>query len=387
MKILCSTSMPYAREAFGTLGETTVMEGRRIAPEHVRGVDILAIRSTTKVNRQLLEDSAVKFVGTATIGIDHMEVAFLQQAGIAWCYAPGCNANSVSEYLTAALLCLARRHGFALEGRTIGVIGVGNVGSRVVQKAGALGLRVLQNDPPRFEATHDPVFRPLDEVLAGSDIVTLHVPLAKTGRWGTVGMADQRFFEKLKPGSVFINAARGGVVNGPALLRAVDAGIVSHAVIDTWEPEPAFPTDLLDRVDIATPHIAGHSFEGKVNGTVMVYREACRFLGVEAEWKPDALLPPPVVPEVRVDARGREDEEVLWDVVRRVYNIEEDDARLRGGSVSDEALRARHFDRLRREYPIRREFQFTRVQVLNGRPELRRKIAGLGFGETGPQGS
>jgi len=149
MKIVCATNMPYVLEAFGTLGEARVIEGRAIAAADVRDAELLALRSTTMVNRQLLEGSAVRFVGTATIGTDHMDIPWLEGHGIRWCYAPGCNANSVSEYVTTALLCLAARHGFTLAGKTIGVIGVGNVGSRVVTKAEALGLRVLQNDPPR----------------------------------------------------------------------------------------------------------------------------------------------------------------------------------------------------------------------------------------------
>lgn len=379
MKIICAANMPFAEEAFRRLGEVTVLSPKAITPDRVRDADLLAIRSTTRVDRALLEGSRVRFVGTATIGTDHMDLAWLEQAGIAWCAAPGCNANSVSEYLVAALLGLALRHRFTLAGKTIGVIGVGNVGRRVIAKAQALGLQVLQNDPPRCEAEHDPVFRPLAEVLAQSDIVSLHVPLEPGGRHPTVHLADECFFAQLKPGAVFINAARGAVLDSDAFLKARAQGIVARAVLDTWEGEPVFRDDVMPAADIGTPHIAGHSFEGKVMGTVMVFRAACRFLGVAADWSPDALLPPPLVPEIRINAAGREPEAVLWDIVKRVYDIESDDQRLRALTGRPTDQKREQFELQRKNYPIRREFRFTRVILEHAPPDLRTKVRGLGF--------
>jgi erythronate-4-phosphate dehydrogenase len=284
----------------------------------------------------------------------------------------------VAEYVTAALLRLAVRHRLTLAGKTLGVIGVGHVGRLVVEKAVALGLRVLQNDPPRQRAEGGG-FVPIEQVLAESDILTLHVPLTKSGPDATWRMADARFFERLKPGCIYINAARGGVNVTDALLAAMDRGIVSHAVIDCWEGEPAYRPDLLRRADLSTPHIAGHSFEGKVMGTVMVYREACRFLGVAPAWSHEPLMPPPPVPSLAEDAAGRVSEHVLNAIVAKVYDIEADDRRLRDGAVDDEKKRAAHFDRLRKEYPMRREFRFTRVALSNATPALRRTLAALGF--------
>jgi erythronate-4-phosphate dehydrogenase len=380
--------MPYAREAFSALGDVTLLDGRSISADDVRDAEILAIRSTTRVDAALLGGSAAKFVGTATIGTDHMDVSYLEDRGITWCYSPGCNANSVSEYLTAALLCLANRHGFTIEGKTIVVIGVGNVGSLVVDKARTLGMRVLPNDPPRarLEADAQEEFVDLDQVLDEADIVTFHVPLTRGGTDRTLHMADAAFFRRLKPGCVFVNSARGAVVDTDALIAAMGDGTVSHAVIDTWEGEPAYREDLLERVDIGTPHIAGHSFEGKVMGTVMVYREACRFLGVEAGWTPDALLPEPLVPRLEVDAAGKTDEQVLWEIVKPVYEIEADDRRLRGekgqGTMDHgqgTGGRAAHFDGLRKSYPVRREFRFTEVALRNASEDLTDKVFGLGF--------
>ena len=423
MKIVCSTNMPFVREAFETLGDVVIKDGRAIGPDDVRDAEILAIRSTTDVNREMLAGSRVRFVGTATIGYDHIDVPFLEANGIHWCASPGCNANSVSEYVTAALLTLATRHGIQLEGKTIGVIGVGNIGSRVVNKALALGMNVLPNDPPRARreeqesgvrgqeseglcagsschastagcpegqlAARRPLpgevavlpracsqtrgqgFVSLDQLLPKSDIVTLHVPLSHEGSDKTVQMANEAFFAKLKPGAIFINSARGGAMNTDALLAAMDTRIVSHAVIDTWEGEPTIRRDLLDRVDIGTSHIAGHSFEGKVMGTLMVYREACKVLGITPTWTPDALLPPPLVPEIAIDAAGRSPEAVLHDVVRRVYDIEADDCALRRDPKA--------FDALRKNYPIRREFHFTHVDVANDSAGLTDRLAALGF--------
>lgn len=388
MKIICSTNIPYAQEAFRSLGDLTIMEPKAITAACVRDADVLIIRSTLRANRVLLEGSRVRFVGTATIGTDHLDRAYLDQAGIAWCAAPGCNANSVAEYIMAAMLCLGQRHGFALDGKTLGVIGVGNVGRRVVQKAQALGLRVLQNDPPRRAAENNPIFLPLEQLLAEADILSVHVPLTKTGSDPTWHLADRRFFAQLKPGLVWLNAARGAVMDSDAFLAARANGKVAYAVLDTWEGEPQFRTDVLARADIATPHIAGHSFEGKVMGTVMMYHALCRFLGVAPTWTPVDqlpvdLLPPPPVPEVRLDLPAAptvlDEEAALWRAVQSVYDIEADDRRLRAGATTDPASRAAHFERLRKDYPIHREFRFTRVVPACGHHRLKNKISGLGF--------
>ncbi len=378
MKIVCATNMPYALEAFCTLGDAVVLEGRHIKPADVKEAGILALRSTTVVNRALLEGSHVRFVGTATIGTDHFDIPYLEQAGIRWCFAPGCNANSVSEYLTAALLVLGGRHQFSLAGKTIGVVGVGNVGSRVVKKAEALGMRVLKNDPPLQRATGDKSFVSLAQIQAEADIVTFHVPLTKTGDDATFHMADDTFFKGLRRPIIFIDAARGPVVDSPALLRALDAGIVRHTVLDTWEGEPRFNRTLLERVDLGTPHIAGHSFEGKVAGTMMVYEEACRFLGVNPSFSPEGLLPPALVPELTVRAAGRPDEDVLREVVKPVYGVEVDDARMRTID-SEPARQAAEFDRQRKDYPVRREFRYTRVKAAGAGVSLLAKLEGLGF--------
>ncbi len=392
MRTVACKNMPFVAEAFGTLGDVTVLDGRSIGPADVRDADLLVTRSTTPITPELLHGSRVRFYGTATIGTDHVDIPYLEKRGIAWCSAAGCNANSVSEYLAAGLLCVAQKHGFTLAGKTIGVIGVGNVGARVLAKARALGMAVMPNDPPRArrgdpapeggsrrsEAGSGSGWMSLSELLAKSDVVTLHTPLTEAGRDATVHLADDGFFAQLKPGCIFVNAARGPVVDTDALLRAMDRGIVAHAIIDTWEGEPDFRTDLLARAAIATPHVAGYSYEGKYMGTVAVYREACRFLGVEPSWTPDALLPHPDVPELIANA-ALPVETALWELVRCVYDIEADDRRMRALPSGNEAGRRAHFDGLRKRYPIRREFRFTEVDANDTLPAVRNAIKGLGF--------
>ena len=379
MKIVCDKNMPFAAEAFGALGEATLKSGRQIAPEDVRDADALITRSTTRVDRALLDGSAVRFYGSGVIGTDHIDIPYLASRGIVWSGAPGCNAESVANYVTAALLWLGGRSGLTLEGLTIGVIGVGNVGRRVCAHARALGLRVLANDPPRQRDPRDleaQSFVGLDPLLAESDIVTCHVPLTREGPDATHHLLGAAQFARMKPGAIFINAARGPVIETDALL-AVLGKRVSHAVIDCWEGEPAYRTDLLARADIATPHIAGHSYEGKVNGTAIVYRKACAFFGEPATCAFE--LPPPPVPLWRADAAGRGDEDLLRELVLSVYDIEADSQRLKASCAEEAAARAAAFDAQRSAYPMRREFASTRAVVSGASERLVAKLEGLGF--------
>ncbi len=371
--------MPLVKEAFSTIGEATILEGRTITANDLKDADIFATRSTTKVNKQLLAGSKIKFVGTATIGIDHMDTDYMENNGIKWCYSPGCNANSVSEYLVAGLLHLARKHNFTLEGKTIGVIGVGNVGKLVVEKAEALGMRVLQNDPPRERAEKGTQFVSIEQIIQESDIITVHVPLTKDGTDATYHLINSDFFSKTKANLIFIDAARGPIVDTPALIEAIDSGKVPYCIMDTWEGEPDLIQELLDKVDIGTPHIAGHSYEGKVQGTIMVFEQACEFFGIKSNWNPEPFMPPPIVPELSIDAKGLEDEAVLEKLISQVYDIIADDNNLREISELTGSNRKAHFDKLRKSYPMRREFRFTKVTGVNISEKLRSKITALGF--------
>jgi erythronate-4-phosphate dehydrogenase len=252
MKILADANIPFVRECFSSVGSVEVLSGRDITPGVLADAEALLVRSITPVNRELLAGSAVRFVGTATIGFDHVDRAWLAQNGIGFASAPGSNANSAAEYVIAALLEIGRRHQLRLEGKSIGVVGVGNVGSRVATKCEALGMRVLRNDPPLQRQTGDPQYAPLP-ALFDCDFVTIHTPLTREGTDRTYHLADAGFFSSLKQGAVFLNAARGAIVDSPALKAAVRSGRLGAVVLDVWEDEPRIDTELLEMVDLGTP--------------------------------------------------------------------------------------------------------------------------------------
>lgn len=378
MHTVCASNVLYGAQAFSTLGRVTVLPEKDIVPGILRDADLLVIRSGVTVGRELLAGSRVRFVGTATSGFDHLDVAYLQEAGIGWVHAPGCNARSVAEYVVCALLVLAQRHGWTLSRMTLGVVGVGEIGGRVVRLAEALGMTVLQNDPPKFLATGDPIFCELKDVLSHADVVSLHVPLERGGPFPTWHMADHRFFARMRPGAALINTARGEVVDAEALRTALEARWVEHAVLDVWENEPYVDPRLVERVDLATPHIAGYSLEGRLAGTVAVYRAACHFFEEVPRWEPPPL-PPPGQPEIVVDARGRLDEEVLHQVARAVYDIEADDRWLREAAREEAHACAARFVLRRLEYPARREFASAQVRLRGAGPGLCEKVRALGF--------
>jgi len=394
MHIVADENIPYVKDAFGTLGDVRLISGRKMDAAAVREADLLLVRSVTKVGAALLEGSRVRFVGTATIGTDHVDLPWLQRARIAFSAAPGSNANSVAEYIVAALLTLCARRGWTLAGRSIGVIGVGNVGSRVAAGAAALGMQVLLNDPPLQRATRstsslrlrsgragqagDAKYRPLEELL-GCDFITLHVPLEKRGTDPTWHLADAAFLSRMKRGAVLLNSSRGAVADNAALLRALEEGRLADAVLDVWEGEPRLNAALLARAALGTPHIAGYSFDGKVNGTQMLYDAACKLLGAKPAWDAASSMPPPETPEMTLQAAGRDEEALLREAVQRIYPIERDDAALRRLLEMPEPERGPWFDRLRKEYPVRREFQNTRVRLVGGTLSLEKKLAGIRF--------
>ena len=375
MKIIVDENIPYGREAFETLGEVETMAGRAITRAALAAADILVVRSITTVDRELLEGTPVRFVGTCTIGEDHIDRAYLAEQGIGFSSAPGCNANSVGEYVIAALLDLAERHDLDLTLLRLGIVGVGNVGARVLAKATALGMSAVLNDPPLADETGDPRYRPIDEIL-DCDIITLHVPLEHSGPYPTFHMVDAEFLRWLKPTAILLNTARGPVVDNFALKTALDKGNLRAAVLDVWEGEPNVDMGLLDAVDIATPHIAGYSFDGKVNGTRRIYEAACGFLGVPSQWDALCVLPEPEVGEITVNPL---EANALGGAVRAVYDIMRDDTAMRGISRKPKAKHGAYFDRLRKNYPRRREFFNTRVRLSAPSPELESRLAGLGF--------
>ncbi|MCX6546200.1 MAG: 4-phosphoerythronate dehydrogenase [Acidobacteria bacterium] len=376
--ILADENIPFAREAFGTLGEVRLLQGRRITRDHLRDVDLLVVRAITRVDEAMLAGTRVRFVGTATSGSDHVAIDDLARMGIASHAALGCNANAVAEYIAAAWLTLARRHGCALAGKHVGIIGVGHVGSLVVEKATALGMVPVLNDPPKSLATGSDIYRPIDELL-DCDIITCHTPLTYDGLFPTYRLIGERFFSRLKPGAWFCNAGRGEAVDERGLGRALGDGRLDATVLDVWDHEPAIDGQLLADVDIGTPHVAGYSLEGKLNGTAMVYDAACRFLGVEPAWHAGATALPPSLPPPTVNAAGRNEVEVLADVVAAVCPIARDHEALRRTAPMTPGERALVFDELRSTYQMRREFRQTTVTVTGGSPELISTLRALQF--------
>ncbi|MCL5282630.1 MAG: 4-phosphoerythronate dehydrogenase [Planctomycetes bacterium] len=378
MKIVADANIPFVRECFSSVGEVQVLSGRDITPQAVAEADALLIRSITPVNEGLLAGSIVHFVGTATIGFDHVDLDYLERNHIGFASAPGSNANSAAEYILAALLEVGRGHRIQLEGKSIGVIGVGNVGSRVARKCEALGMQVLRNDPPLQRRTHDLQYVPL-AALYGCDFLTIHTPLTHEGIDKTFHLADAGFFSSLKPGAVFLNASRGAVMDSQALKAAIRAGRLQAVVLDVWEKEPSIDTDLLEMVDLGTPHIAGYSYDGKVAGMIMIYNALCAHFRLRPTHTIEDFLPQPDVPRLEVETKDLRDEELLAQAVERIYSIQRDDQNLRQIAHQPPDKRGRYFDDLRKHYPVRREFQNTMVVLDKPREGLARKVRGIGF--------
>ncbi|MEB7922540.1 4-phosphoerythronate dehydrogenase PdxB [Atlantibacter hermannii] len=355
MKILVDENMPYARDLFARLGEVTAVPGRPIPVEELDDADALMVRSVTKVNSQLLDGKNVRFVGTATAGTDHVDQDYLAQAGIAFSAAPGCNAIAVVEYVFSALLMLAERDGFQLTDRTVGIVGVGNVGGRLQKRLEALGVRTLLCDPPRAANGEPGDFQPLDKLVEEADILTFHTPLYKDGPYKTWHLADEALISRLKPGAILINACRGAVVDNAALLKCLEAGQKLSTVLDVWEPEPDLNVVLLEKVDIGTAHIAGYTLEGKARGTTQVFEAYSAFIGKPQQIALDTLLPAPEFG--RITLHGPLDQATLKRLVHLVYDVRRDDAPLRKvAGVAGE------FDKLRKHYLERREWSSLFVQ-------------------------
>ena len=289
MKVVIDHKIPYIKEAVGNIADEVIyLPGDAFTKEAVKDADALIVRTRTRCNRELLEGSRVKFIATATIGYDHIDVEYCREAGITWTNCPGCNAGSVEQYVRMVLLLLQQKKGLDLKHSTLGVVGVGHVGSRVAQMAESLGMRVLLNDPPRADKGESG-FVDLATIASECDVITFHTPLNREGIYRTFHLADEDFLFNLKRTPFVINSSRGEVVDTASLLAALAAGRVKEAAIDTWEYEPHISKELMSVAFLATPHIAGYSADGKANATRMSLEALCRFFGVEAEF---SILPP-----------------------------------------------------------------------------------------------
>lgn len=340
LKIVADKAIPFLEGVFDPYADMTYLPGDKIGPEDVRDADVLMVRTRTKCNADLLEGSKVKFIATATIGTDHIDFPYCDSKGIVVRNAPGCNAGGVMEYVFSALYGLASRKSISLQGDAIGIIGVGHVGSLIERMGRALGFKILKCDPPRAEAEGSFGFCDLEYLLQNSQIVTLHVPLDETTR----GMANSEFFSLMQPGAFFINAARGEVVCDDALKAAIPK--LGPVIIDTWNHEPDIDLDLMDKVAIATPHIAGYSYQGKQNGTAAAVRAVAHYFGITELYE---FFPKTDLPEneaVKLDLKDLNQGEIA-SVLQYNYPIFTDDFMLR--------LNPENFDKLRSEYNYRRE--------------------------------
>ncbi|MCI0708166.1 MAG: 4-phosphoerythronate dehydrogenase [Ignavibacteriae bacterium] len=375
--IVVNRNTPHAVEVFSKIGNVAGLDTRAATREAVRDADILIARSETRVDASLLDGSAVKFVGTVTIGTDHIDLEYLKQHGIAFASAPGSNSNSVAEYIAAALLVWARRVGEPLRGKSLGIVGVGSVGSKVASVGKALGMEVLLNDPPLARTSGNSQYRSLEELME-ADVITLHVPLTKNGQDATFHLFGKERIEKMKPGSVLINTSRGAVVETDALRAALAKKHLSAAVLDVWEGEPVIDADLLNRVFLGTPHIAGYSLDGKINALKMVYEQACKFLQIPMNWSLETTegrdMQPIVIPGAETDEIA-----IIKYAVRQAYDIEVDDVALRESASMNASDRGTYFMKLRAEYRIRREFFHRTVEMSSAQSTIVPTLEGLGF--------
>lgn len=339
MKIVADIDVPFLTGVLEPYGEVVYKTGMAITHEDVVDADALILRTRTICNAELLEGSSVKLIATATIGTDHVDFDYCNSHGIQVQNAAGCNAGGVMQYVFSALFGVAARKGIKIEGSTIGIIGVGNVGKKIEQMAQYLGFNVLRYDPPRAEAEGPEGFCSLEYLLENSQIVTMHVPLNETTR----NMANEAFFALMQPGSIFINAARGEVVDEEAFMLALPK--FGASVIDTWNNEPNINVDLVEMVDIATPHIAGYSYQGKQMGTAMAVRAVAHHFGIEPLYDFFPADEPDHEP-VLLDLKGKNHGQIAA-VFQYNYPIFTDDFRFR--------MEPEKFEKLRSEYQYRRE--------------------------------
>lgn len=373
IKIIADDKIPFLKGVFEPVADIDYYSGKEINSEIVKNADALITRTRTKCNEELLDGSSIKLITTATIGYDHIDTKYCEENNIKWFSAPGCNSGSVKQYITSALFTIAEKEKFNLADKTIGIVGVGNVGSKIQNVAEALGMKILLNDPPRERKEGGKNFCSLDKIKNESDIITFHVPLNKNGIDKTYQLADDLFFDQLKKKPIIVNSSRGEVVKTSSLKNAIKEGKISNVILDVWENEPEIDLELLDIVDIATPHIAGYSADGKANGTSVCVNAINEYfnLGLTKNWFPENV---PIVKngnEISVNTKNKSEQNIFADIIFSTYKILEDDMRLR--------ISPQTFEKQRGDYPIRREFQNYIVKNILNDIELKNKLLKLGF--------
>ena len=357
MKIIIDDKIPYIRGAFERVAEVIYLPGPKTTSEVVKDADVIVTRTRTGCNEKLLKGSSVKFIATATIGYDHIDTEYCDKAGIKWTNAPGCNSKSVEQYIASALMVLAKRKKLQLKDLCIGIVGVGNVGSKVANICRLFGMKVLLNDPPRERAEGPDDFVSIDKIKDEADIITLHVPLNTKGEDVTFHLGNEIFFSSLKLKPILINSCRGEVLDTDAVKKALKSGQLSGLVCDCWEHEPEIDLELLAMTELATPHIAGYSKDGKATGTQMSVEAISNYFGLGMNnWQP-AGVELPTHPIIELDGAEMTGPEIISTAILSTYDIQNDDLLFR----NDPAL----FEQLRGDYPTRREFPAYTILAVN----------------------
>ncbi|GGK61356.1 4-phosphoerythronate dehydrogenase PdxB [Amphritea balenae] len=372
LNIVADENIPALESLFDCFGKITRIPGRSMKKSDLKEADILLVRSVTKVDRALLEGTPVSFVGTATIGTDHIDQHWLHEQGIGFSSAPGCNADAVAEYVLSNLLLVAREQGFDLLDKVVGIVGVGNVGRRLQRRLERLGVKLLLNDPPRQSAGTEGMV-PLDQLLKEADIICLHTPLVKDGKYPSHHLLNQDNLPLVKQGAVLLNAGRGPVIDNTALLNWHLIREDVTLLLDVWEDEPRVGSELAERVRIGTPHIAGYSLDGKIRGTWMLYNAFCEHRGLVPDVDFKQCLSEIVQPVVKLT--GKED---LTDIIHMIYDPADDHARFMS-SLDDAAMQPERFDQLRKQYPVRREFAAAGFSGAKLASDLKGQLVAAGF--------
>ena len=371
MKVIIDNKIPYIKGVLEPYAEVLYLPGNLTTRDVVKQADALITRTRTLCTKEILEGSKVKFIASATIGFDHIDTKYCKARGIEWVNAPGCNAQSVNQYIASGLCSYSKRKNFDLKNWTVGIVGVGQVGSRVAKTCKTLGMKVLLNDPPRERKEGSSQFVSLRTIQKQADIITFHVPLEMQGSDQTFHMVDEGFLQGLDKRALIINTSRGEVFDSQAVYNAKVAGVVSGLIIDCWENEPGLDLKLLEVADFATPHIAGYSQDGKANGTKNSVRAISQFFGLGIDnWEPTGIEPP-ANPIIELDGNQCSEESIPADAIVSTYEIEKDDRALRNNPHL--------FEELRGDYPLRREFSSYLVKGNNIEPEIMRKLKMLGF--------
>lgn len=371
LKIIADKSIPFLKDVLEPYAEVQYLPATSITNEAIREADALLIRTRTICNEALLHNTKVRFIGTATIGFDHIDINYCEKHQIQWTNAPGCNASSVCQYLISAFIELAMDIRLDLHSHTLGIIGLGNVGTKVKQAAELLGLNVLVNDPPRERNEGKEFFTDLDALLERADIVSLHVPLIHSGIDKTYHLMNGSNLEKMKNGAILINTSRGEVVDSKVLKDALRSGRISASIMDVWENEPFPDRELIEMAFIATPHIAGYSLDGKANGTSIVVNALSDFFGLPLKaWHP-AEVQPPLNPIIETGNQATSFLDQIASVFRNVYNIRAEDINFRQSPEN--------FEFIRNNYPLRREYPAYTIKMGDTDQEKIKFFSRLGF--------